>query len=212
MIAVGASEADGDADEPGRNEADGATVDAPQATTRATTASTNEILRLMAAGRSLPTSGSRARPKSPTAGPDGDDRLVRGPDDRSILPILASRREDVDHDSTLGACRDLVRRVADDPPGAARTETSGFVSDAERDFAFEDNAALLVRVAMLRYDRIGPELDDRKREPLALDPPGDDVVPDPEGRKIGEIDEIRHASSELATTSNDRRPASLTDV
>src|SRR4029077_16094376 len=50
----------------------------------------------------------------------------------------------------------------------------------------------LVRVAVLRHDRIRGELDDGEGQLLALDAARDDALPDPDRGDLGERDEVRH--------------------
>jgi hypothetical protein len=51
----------------------------------------------------------------------------------------------------------------------------------------EDDAELLVLVAVLRSDCAGVELDDGQRDSLAVDAAGRDALPDLLGRDRGEV-------------------------
>ena len=72
----------------------------------------------------------------------------------------------------------LVGCVARDRPRRARTELLCLAADAERQGAGQHHAELLVLVLVLGHDAIGVELDDAEREPVAVDDPSVDTVPD----------------------------------
>src|SRR3954451_24408344 len=88
---------------------------------------------------------------------------------------------------------DLVRVLADDPPGPARAQLSDLVVDPELHAALDHHSELLGGVSVLRDVRIGGELDKGERDALALDPPrADDVAPDMDRANGLDIDEVRH--------------------
>ena len=86
-----------------------------------------------------------------------------------------------------------MRRSTGDPPGAARADDPLLVADPERHLTLDHEAALLIRVTMLRDDRARHQLHDRQRQALALDAPTDDAVPDLDRNEVGEIDEVGHS-------------------
>src|SRR3954451_17227170 len=88
---------------------------------------------------------------------------------------------------------DLVRVLADDPPGPARAELSDLVVDPELHAALDHHSELLGGVSVLRHAGIGCELDEGERDALTLDPPrADDVAPDVDRAHGLDIDEVRH--------------------
>src|SRR6185295_19698247 len=179
----------------------GATPDPQAAATRTRSATRIAAVgvRVMGQRRSSHGPGSEAdRRKVPeerpsaTARPDEARRLIGRADGRAVVPVVAGRGEDVDDDGAAGSGDERVRRVADDPPRPARPEDALLVADPERDLALDDEATLLVRVAVLGHDGVGRQLHDREGQPIALDAAGDDAVPHLDREHIGEIDEVRH--------------------
>jgi hypothetical protein len=85
--------------------------------------------------------------------------------------------------------------VRGDEPRPARSQLLPFVRDPEVNRAAEDDAELLVRVAVLGDDRAGIELDDAQRQLLAVERPRGDSVPDPLRRDLGKVTERAHAAS-----------------
>jgi hypothetical protein len=79
--------------------------------------------------------------------------------------------------------------VARDKPGLAWAELALFVADPEGDCSLEDDAELLVLVTVLGGDSAGVELEERQREPLAVDAASDDALPDLLGRDRAEVGE-----------------------
>src|SRR4029079_5021015 len=119
-------------------------------------------------------------------------RIVRHAGHRQRLPVGADRGEGVDDGRALRARVDLVGLIAEDPPGPARPDVPDLLTDPEADVTANHDPALLVRVAVLRHDRIRGELDDGEGQLLALDAARDDALPDPDRGDLGELDEVRH--------------------
>ena len=71
-----------------------------------------------------------------------------------------------------------MKRARGDLPRLSRAELALLVTDAEADRAAQDDPELLVLVAVLLGDRARLELDDRERQPLAVDGARRDPSPD----------------------------------
>jgi hypothetical protein len=71
-----------------------------------------------------------------------------------------------------------VRCICGDAPGLARPELPLLLGDAKDERAGEDDSELFVLVPMLGDDGARIELDDRQRDPLAVDDAAEDSVPD----------------------------------
>ena len=79
-----------------------------------------------------------------------------------MLPLGARRREEIEDARAVRAGLGAVRRVRGDLPGLPWAELALLVADAEADRTAEDEAELLVLVAVLLGDGAGLELDDAR--------------------------------------------------
>src|SRR5688500_1746716 len=138
----------------------------------------------------------------------GPPRRWRAVDHRPVVPFGPDGREDVDDDGALGAGDDVVRSVAEDPPGATGSQVARLAIDREVHLPRDDHAQLLGRVTVLGHDGIRRELDDRQGDPLALDAPRPDLLaPDLQQREVGEVPQVAHRASEWGRAPDNRRRA-----
>src|SRR3954469_23461636 len=91
-------------------------------------------------------------------------------------PLVARRREDVDHDRARVAAGHGVRGIRRDPPDRPALERPFLVPDPEDDGALEHDPELLVDVRMLGQCGARLDLDHRERELLAVDGTGEVAV------------------------------------
>ena len=99
-------------------------------------------------------------------------------------PSAHSERVGAKRSSTVapsGPASGAVRRIGGDLPGLAGAEVALLVADPEEERPAQHDPELLVVVAVLLGDRSRLELDDRERQPLAVDGAGRDPVPDRRG-------------------------------
>jgi GNAT superfamily N-acetyltransferase len=118
-------------------------------------------------------------------------RLVA--DSLEASPVRPRRSEHVEHDRTLRAgAHHCVRHVRRNGVGPASRQIPHLVADPKRERPAEDDAELLVLVAVLGDDARRLELDDGEVQALAFDGPRDDPLPDLERLQSGEVFERTH--------------------
>jgi hypothetical protein len=127
-------------------------------------------------------------PSQARGGPARSTRLELG----QLPPIVARRREDVDHLGAFRAGDERVWRVARNPPRRARRELALLVTDAEAHRATQHHPELLVRVPMLRKRCAGLDLDDREREQLPVHRARHEPLEQLLRRDLGEVVEGAH--------------------
>ena len=123
------------------------------------------------------------------------------------LPLGADGREDVDDDGPLGPRDRHVRRVRRNHVGRARAELAPLVADMEVERSVQDEAELLIVVAVLGGDRAWVELDDRERQPLPVDGAGRDRLPHLAGSDRLDVVERAHGDEGYALLRQNRRVA-----
>jgi hypothetical protein len=108
-------------------------------------------------------------------------------------PVVSRRREHIDDDGTIRTDVDFVRRVWRDPPGSTGAEIANLAADAKRERSLEDDAELLVLVAVLRDHALWIELDHRKTDAITVHGTSENAFPDSERVGSGKIVERAHA-------------------
>ncbi len=100
-------------------------------------------------------------------------------DRRRVAPLVACRREDIDHDGAVRAHLHVVRNIARNRPDIPGSELARFLSNPEAERPAQAHPELLVFVAVLGNDAAGVELHHAERGPVAVDEASVDTLPDP---------------------------------
>jgi hypothetical protein len=109
------------------------------------------------------------------------------------LPVRASGCEDIDDDGAIRARVDLVRRVRRDAPRSAWAQLANLAADPKGERSLEDDAELLVLVAVLWDYAPWIELDYGKAEAITFHGASENAFPDSKRMSSREIVERAHA-------------------
>src|SRR3954452_16922678 len=105
---------------------------------------------------------------------------------RQGVPVGPDRGKDVDHRRPFWIDGHLMVDARRDSPRSAWSKLADLVADGEGETPGYAHSELLVVVLVSRNDRIRRELDERQRDPLAVDtPPADGLAPEIDDRQRG---------------------------